>query len=207
MSAAHMLSKPARRCLAQRLERLHDALSGLARRLHESIATLVGEHAGGAIRDAVRAALGHTKAELPPPEPQPYRRPSHYSPYRDDDEDERYRHGDPYRESERPGYWGEPYRTPDRPPDPGPQPVRVPPRWWALLPAALQAVAAWLHRRPARPSLVLGAAVAAGLVALGVGPVAGVLAAAACTALALVGQADGARDVAGGLAGAAAGSA
>ena len=101
MSAAHMLSKPARRCLAQRLERLHEALSGLARRLHESIASVVGEHAGGAIRDAVRAALGHATNE-PPPEPPPYRRPSYYDPYRDDDEDERYRRDDPYRERERP---------------------------------------------------------------------------------------------------------
>jgi hypothetical protein len=203
MSAAHMLSKPARRCLAQRLERLHEALSGLARRLHESIASVVGEHAGGAIRDAVRAALGQA------PESPRYDRPGYYAPYRDEDEDEddRYRHSEPYRERDRPGYRGESYRTPDRSPDPDPQPARVPPRWWALLPAVLQALAAWLHRRPSRPALTLvGIAAAAGLVAVAAGPVAGVLAAAAGTALGLVGLAEGARDVAGGLASAATGS-
>jgi hypothetical protein len=207
MSAAHMLSKPARRCLAQRLERLQAALSGLARRLHDSIASVVGEHAGGAIRDAVRTALGQATAELPPPEPQPYRRPSYNDPYRDDDEDERYRPDDPYRESERPSYWGESYRAAEQKPDPETGPARVPPRWLALLPAALQALAAWLSRRPSRPSLMLGAAVVSGLVALAVGPVAGVLTAAAGTALGLAGLTEGARDVAGGMAGATAGSA
>src|ERR1700730_6001137 len=57
------------RYLGERLERLHESLSGLGRRLGEHIAQLVGTHVGDAVREAVRAALNQ---QLPEPEPDPY---------------------------------------------------------------------------------------------------------------------------------------
>src|SRR5262245_26732967 len=50
--------RPAVQALRSRLGQLHEALAGLAHRLRESIASLVDEHAGQAVRDGVAAALG-----------------------------------------------------------------------------------------------------------------------------------------------------
>ena len=51
------LTRPVRRYLKERLDRLHNALASLARRLRESIASVIGTHLGDAVRDAVQAAL------------------------------------------------------------------------------------------------------------------------------------------------------
>src|SRR5262245_61337932 len=53
----HSLSHSARRFLMNRLERLHDALLNLGRRLRESIAEILGTHVGAAVRDAVENPL------------------------------------------------------------------------------------------------------------------------------------------------------
>ena len=65
--------RPAAQALRSRLGRLHEALAGLAHRLRESIAAVVGEHAGQAVRDGVAAALGSPPG---PPAPEPTDRKS-----------------------------------------------------------------------------------------------------------------------------------
>ena len=97
-------------------------------------------------------------------------------------------------------FWDEPGPAPAPPP-----PAGTPPRWWALLPAMLQALAFWLRHPPSRRPLLaaLGVGALVCLVALVAGPVAGALAATAGTALTLAGLGGGLRDAAGGLAGAA----
>lgn len=54
-----IVGRAAGRFLAARVGRLCDALLGLGSRLRDALATLAGEHAGDAARDAVRAALAH----------------------------------------------------------------------------------------------------------------------------------------------------
>ena len=188
--------RPAGRRLRDRLERLHGALAGLAQRLRESVASVVGEHAGQAVRDGVAAALGGP-AGTPAPEPTRYDSPRYnYSSYA----------ADPYagetedRTDSGPGpdrFWDEP-----RPASSPPPPAGTPPRWWPLLPAALQALAFWLRHSPSRRPLLaaLGVAAVAGVVALAAGPVAGAVAATAGTMLLVAGLADDLRDAAGGLA-------
>src|SRR5258708_18840305 len=54
---ADTLSRPVRRCLVNRLERLHESLEKLGQRLRESIAQIIGNEIGDAVRDALEAAL------------------------------------------------------------------------------------------------------------------------------------------------------
>ena len=128
MSPMPTLSRPLRRRLLERLERLHQALAGLARRLREAVAALAGEHAGAAVRDAVAAALGHAAPAPPAPEPPRYGRPSYHDPYPYDPGDAPYRGEDPN------DFWGEPPPAPDPPPPPAE--ARPASRRWPLLPAA-----------------------------------------------------------------------
>ena len=134
----------AAQALRSRLGRLHDALAGLAQRLRESIASVVGEHAGQAVRDGVAAALGGPPG-TPAPEPTRYDRSRYdYGAYA----------ADPYAgETEDRTDWGPgPARSWDEPrPQPAASPpASTPPRWWAILPAALQALAFWLRHPPSR---------------------------------------------------------
>src|SRR4051794_31564496 len=60
MNPLPLLPRRARRYLLERLERLHEALASLARRLRDGIATVIGTHVGDAVRDALQAALDRT---------------------------------------------------------------------------------------------------------------------------------------------------
>src|SRR5829696_8890340 len=141
MSPLPALAGPARRYLADRLGRLHDALAGLTRRLHESIASVVGSHVGDAVREAVEAALERGRAT---PRPAPYPAGDPYArPYAD-----RYPEETPGLDD--PGPFWHDARPPEAPPaPPAPDPPPAPgssPRWRTLLPAALQAAAWWMSR-------------------------------------------------------------
>ena len=178
-----------RRRLLARLERLHRALAGLARRLREAVAALAGEHAGAAVRDAIAAALG--QSALPPsaPEQPRYGRPSYHDPYPYDPGEATYRGDAPYQEEDPNDFWGEPTRASDPPPPPPAEAVKAP-RRWSLLPAALEALGWWARSRPARAPIraALGLGALAALAAVVIGPLAGLLVAAAGAALVLPGM-------------------
>src|SRR5262245_21450696 len=71
------LGPPAGQRLRDPVGRLHEALAGLAQRLRESVASVVGEQAGQAVRDGVAAALGGPPG-TPVPEPTRYDRLGSY---------------------------------------------------------------------------------------------------------------------------------
>jgi len=185
MSPMPTLSRPLRLRLLERLERLHQALAGLARRLSEAVAALAGEHAGAAARDAVAAALGHDALPPSAPEQPRYGRPSYHDPYPYDPGDA------PYREQDPNDFWGEPPPASDPPPPPPPAAeARPASRRWPLLPAALEALGWWARSRPARAPIraALGLGALAALAAVVVGPLAGLLVVAAGAALVLPGM-------------------
>ena len=191
MSPMPTLSRPLRRRLLERLERLHQALAGLARRLSEAVAALAGEHAGAAVRDAVAAALGHDALPPSAPEPPRYGRPSYHDPYPYDPGEATYRGEDPYREEAPDDFWGEPPPASDPPPPPPPAAeARPASRRWSLLPAALEALGWWIRSRPARAPIraALGLGALAALAGVVVGPLAGLLVVAAGAALVLPGM-------------------
>src|SRR5690242_5141588 len=84
------LAGAARRFLAERLDRLQEALEGLGGRVREGVASVVGGHVGDAVRDALGAALGRQAQ----PDRFPYsREPLGRGPYRHDPyESDRYAH-------------------------------------------------------------------------------------------------------------------
>src|SRR5262245_40295941 len=178
-----------RRRLLERLERLHWALAGLARRLREAVAALAGEHAGAAVRDAVAAALGNDAPAPPAPEPRRYGRPSYHDPYPYEPGEATYRGDASYRGEDPNDFWGEPPPAPESPPPP-PAEDRPASRRWPLLPAALQALGWWVRSRPARAPIraALGLGALAALAAVAVGPLAGLLVVAAGAALVLPGM-------------------
>jgi hypothetical protein len=190
MSPMPTLSRPLRRRLLERLERLHQALASLARRLREAVAALAGEHAGAAARDAIAAALGHDAPAPSAPEPSRYGRPSYHDPYPYDPQEATYRGEDPYREEDPNDFWGEPPPASDPPPPPPPAEAVKAPRRWPLLPAALEALGWWIRSRPARAPArtALGLGAVAALAAVVVGPLAGLLVVAAGAALVLPGM-------------------
>jgi len=148
MSPSPPPGRPVAQALRNRLGRLHEALSGLAHRLRESSAAVVGEHAGQAVRDGVAAALGGAPGTTAP-EPTQYDSPRYnYDRYAADP----YDNGPEDRTDWGPAparFWDEP-----RPASSPPPPASPPPPWWALLPAALQALAAWLRDPPSRRPLL-----------------------------------------------------
>jgi hypothetical protein len=195
----------ARAALAGRAERLGRRLEQMSRRLRDVLSRLAGKAAAGAVRDAVRDALG-----LPPAPPaqrrgarawlggypgcaDPYRRAGGYGGYADDREDldpdraDRWPYGDPE---------GDEYRRDDEPP----AEPQVPESWAARLRRALgvgwQVLCARLLLRPtlaAVPAaLWLGLAAAAAAFAGGRAVAAGV--GLAGSALALTDLAAAARD-------------
>ncbi len=208
MSSAHMLTKPVRRYLMERLERLYEALSQLGRRLRESIASIVGEHVGDIVRETVQAVLENrlpdSRPRLPSYREPSYREPGYRGAYTREPEDPRY--GVP----QNPGFWydddPDEYHPQSNPPDPPPA-NRPTTRWWSLLPTALQALGWWIKNQPARISRInripvrtlLGIGAASGLAAVVIGPLAGILTAIAGSALFLTSLADGVRDTVGGL--------
>ena len=186
MTVTPLLTRPLRRRLLERLERLHQALASLARRLREAVAALAGEHAGAAARDAIAAALGHAAPAPSAPEPPRYGRPSYHDPYPYDPGEATYREDDPG------DFWGEPPPASDPPPPPPPAAeARPASRRWPLLPAALEALGWWARSRPARAPIraALGLGALAALAAVVVGPLAGLLVVAAGAALVLPGLA------------------
>jgi hypothetical protein len=185
MTAVSAQGRPALRYLLVRLERLHDALASLGRRLRQAVASVVGDHVGDAVRDALQAALlRHAGAEPCPPT---------HRPLSDDPEEtpDEPGHGD--------GLWPE-HRPTTVPPVPRP---KRPTCWWPVVPPALRRLGPWLWRQASRsPALTfLGVGAAAGIVALTVGPLAGVLVGVAGTVYAATALADGVTLAVGGLAG------
>jgi hypothetical protein len=155
MSSAHMLTKPVRRYLYDRLERLYEALSQLGRRLRESIASIVGEHVGEAVREGLQAALENrlpdSRSRLPAYREPSYRKSGSRDPsYRESGYRGSYSHqqDDPrYGVPQNPGFWydDEPdeYHPPSIPPDPPPA-NKPKTRWWSCLPSAFQALGWWI---------------------------------------------------------------
>jgi hypothetical protein len=196
MSSAHMLTKPVRRYLMERLEQLYEALSRLGQRLRESIASIVGEHAGDIIRETVQAVLEQrlpeTRPRLPSYREQSYREPSYRGPYSHQQDDPRY--GAP-----QPGFWYDDEPEEYDPPDPPSN--RPATRWWSFLATALQTLGWWIKSQPGCIYMrrVVGIGAAAGLAAVVFGPVAGVLTAIAGSALFLTHLADSVRDAVSGL--------
>jgi hypothetical protein len=204
MSATRNLLRRTVRQACARLERLHEALLGLGRRLHDSIAQLLGSHIGEAVREAILAALQRALPGPPghaPPRPQPrWGRPDddYHWPERSrpDAHNQAARH-DPYAEEGYNGAWDTQAYPDDHLDEPERQPAEMtvpnraveqsPQGWWALVPPMLQVAEWWLQRLPGRPAwlraLTVGAAAAVGAVTAG--PLAGALTATA-TALALL---------------------
>jgi hypothetical protein len=185
------LSRPARRFLSDRLDRLHNALESLGQRLREGIAHLVGSHIGDAVRDALASALQH-KPPLRSIDSYPaYDRGDQPHSFRDDSDS----HQDFWRERE--------YES--LPPEPEPKVEPKPRRWQPLLTGGVQLASWWLQHRPTPRSLkrilVIGAVV--GLTTLVAGPLIGGIVAVAGTAFLLIRMADTASHAAGRVAAAA----
>jgi hypothetical protein len=196
MSPSPYFSHPARDP-PSRIGRLSEDLSSLGRRLCESIAVLVGRHAGDAVRDTIEAALGQTKASHSSyPD---YRDNEYPRPYRDlyaDDRDECYddygRDSDPWSGSARESI----------PSASSPPPVYLP-AWWSLLSPALQLLNWWLRQHESRRPLVVAFSItgAAVLAYLAVSPVMSLLVASTGTALTLSGLIGSMANLAAGLRG------
>jgi hypothetical protein len=195
MSSAHMLTKPVRRYLMERLERLYEALSRLGQRLRESIASIVGEHVGEVVRETVQAVLEHrlpdSRPRLPSYRDPGYREPSYRGPYSQHQEDPRY--GVP----QQPGFWYDDEPEDYDPPDPPSN--RPATRWWSFLATAFQALGWWVKNQPGCIYVrrVLGIGAMAGVAAVVFGPMAGIVTAMAGSALFLTHLADSARDAVG----------
>lgn len=173
------LSHPTRRFLMDRLERLHESLENLGQRLREGIASLVGNHIGDAIKDALAILL---LRESPTRAPEPYpRRESAYSP--------RDFHRDGYDEYDR-DFWRHEPDLPDREPgrEPEPETEPKPSRWKTLLTGLVHLSTWWLQRRSWRSFLVAGAVV--GAAALVASPLVGGVVAVVGTAVLLTRVAD-----------------
>jgi hypothetical protein len=212
MSANRKLARRALRGLADRLERLQEALQGLAGRLRETIARLVGDHAGEAIREAIWALLEDlsSSAQGQGPPRAPYRadpfqggdnRGALYGSGRSWDRRDPYRdepRGDWLEDREEHDDWGGGYG----------QTERDAPRaasfhgWWALLPPALHLAGWGLRRFPVGPRLLgaVGVGAASAVAAVTISPLAGVLTAAAGAVVLLTALADGVAEATGDLA-------
>jgi hypothetical protein len=212
MSANRKLARRALPGLADRLERLQEALQGLAGRLRESIARLVGDHAGEAIREAIWALLeglsSGPQGRDPPPRA-PYRadpfqggdnRGAAYGAGRSWDRHDHYRdepRGDWLEDLEEHDDWGG-YGQTERD-----SPLAASfPGWWALLPPALHLAGWGLRKFPVGPRLLgaVGVGAASAVAAVTIGPLAGVLTAAAGAVVLLTALADGVAEATGDLA-------
>jgi hypothetical protein len=149
-----ILTRPVRRFLSERLERLREALENLGRRLRESVAQLLGTHIGETVRQAVENALQVQPLRRYDPEPF-YRHGGRERHFEDDDfEEDR--------------FWG---REPSvwEPPEPEtPIENEKPSRWKAVLDAALHGLFCFVRPRCERPSLLklVGIGAAIGLATL-----------------------------------------
>jgi hypothetical protein len=163
------------RTLAERLSRLNDNLQALGERLKTSIAALVGDAIGDAVRAAVRNLLGTRETPAlaagfrddrdyrEPYRPRDDREALHRSDHRDADA------RDPWGDDERrwpeeddyPSRWESEERPQDRPK-----------RWHNALGAAAQSALWWLRYQPRnRPVLTtLAVALAAGITGFVAGP-------------------------------------
>jgi hypothetical protein len=145
---SNTLTHSTRRFLMDRLDRLHDALEGLGKRLREGIAQLVGSHIGDAVKDALAVLL---LRNAPAPDPEPYyRRESSYRPH------------DPYHDDYERGFWNEREPMPrERDPEPEPEREQKPSRWKTMLTGLVQVSTWWLQRYSWRSYVIAGAAVSA----------------------------------------------
>lgn len=183
-----ILSRPARRFLAERLDRLQQTLEAFGERVREGIATVMGDSIGEAVREALHAVLRNGRAF----------RHNCFDAHSNDrfDLDEVAQNEMPCDEPRE--FW----RAPEPIPLPAPAPKEEPPwRWRRMLSAGLQ-VAGWcLQDRLARRSgqAALGVACVAGVAAAAclVGPVAAGLIALGSVAVWLSGLAGGLRRLAG----------
>src|SRR5258708_7637785 len=114
------LSRPARRFLSDRLDRLHNALESLGQRLREGIAHLVGSPIGAAARDALASALQHQLQPRPIDSYPAYDRADQPHSFQDDSDIRR-------------DFWHE-AEYESLPPEPAPAPkVEPKPRRWQPL--------------------------------------------------------------------------
>jgi hypothetical protein len=183
MTTLHDLTREASRSLAGRLERLHDRLAALGEALREEVARAVS----GTVAEAARAAVYKLLDALLANAPRRARSPAWDDDNRDDDWPGQ---RDPWDAEDD---WGRDQA--DRcAPGASPQ-QRLPWRRWQLALTATGQAAAGLGRRGHKlPALAAAlAGLAAGLLAAPSGTALTAGAAAATTALALVGIADAAR--------------
>jgi hypothetical protein len=187
------LSRPTRRFLSDRLDRLHNALESLGQRLREGIAHLVGSHIGVAVRDALASALQH-KPQLRPIDSYPaYDRADQPHSFRDDSDI-------------RQDFWHErEYESLPPELEPAPKVEPKPRRWQPLLTGGVQLASWWLQHRPTPRSLkrVLVIGTVTGVTMLVAGPLIGGIVAVAGTAFLLMRMADTASHAAGRVAAAA----
>ncbi len=174
----NLLSRPARRFLSDRLERLHDALENLGQRLREGIAHLVGGHIGDAVRDALASALQHKL---------PSRPHDAYSAHNVAGEP----HGFHDDSDMRQDFWREREYEPP-PPAPEPKAELKPRRWQPLLAGGMQLASWCLQHRPKPRTLkrMVGIGAVAGLITLLAGPLIGSIVAVAGTAFLMKRMAD-----------------
>jgi hypothetical protein len=195
MTPLPVIAAAAARRLGRHLDRLHETLEGLGKRLRE----VVGEAVGRAVADAVREAV-ETLLDTPPESPA---RPSYHSPPSRQPtglwgssassswpyEREEYGHAadtprQPYDDELLSGVEEDSYQM-----DSGEQLPRSRPRRWGMaLAAGLKAAAWWLGRRPGKSSVLAAATVgvATGIAALFGSPLAATLVGMAGSGLALL---------------------
>jgi len=157
-----ILSRPTRRFLAERLDRLQETLETFGQRVREGIAAVIGTHIGDAVRDALHAVL-YTRQE--------FRRDPF--DHRRDDRVERYDGVQHERFDEEPDeFWHEPesHSRPTSTPA-----ATAPSRWRGMLTGGLH-LAGWClqDRLARRGQTALGVAGVAGVAAVAclLGPVA-----------------------------------
>jgi hypothetical protein len=182
MNIGH-LSRPARRFLSERLDRLHNALESLGQRLREGIAHLVGSHIGEAVQDALKTVLLSSSASRTA---QP-----RYDPGRYPSDDYYQREQNFHTQASREDFWADPEPVPEPLPPP-PEEPRQPSRWRSVLVGSVHLATVWYRHRPQRRSVLrfLGLGAIAALVTLAAGSLVGGIVATVGTAVLLTRTAD-----------------
>src|SRR5262249_40545409 len=128
-----LLTRPMRRFLIDRLERLNEALLTLGQRLRESIAQIVGVQVGEAVQDAIEGMLNK----------KPTRTSSHRRFSQDRYHDPPYhRPDDRYEDFDEQGFWQDHEQNQEA------QPEQRPSRWKTLLIGAVELATWTLRHRP-----------------------------------------------------------
>jgi hypothetical protein len=187
-------SRPARRFLLNRLERLRESLEALGHRLRQCVSDIIGTQVGEAIRDALDRTL-RLKSLVPTPTCDPPEIPPGVQ--QEDPRGWDWEPPDPeeaYREPDAPGW--EPSPEPSPPPRaqqaPTPPSDVRPSRWRSVLAGLVELAGWWLQRGPKRSSLrkLFGLGAIVGTLMVVAGPVVGGVAMTVSTALLLTSSAN-----------------